>query len=226
MFNKCMEIHPEFEQFVQKAENNPRCNYLGILDFLIMPIQRLPRFEMLMNDYLKHVDEDHPDYTNAQNASKQIKEMTSFVNEQKRKADSFQRILSLQRNIKGKKLNIVKNGRLLLREGNLHKIIGGVEKEIYVFLFNDLMIITKQKLKAQGDPEFEFKKQIKGSDLSIEAPVAVVSPNKRSNSQIHENVIKLLDKSKNEPFVIKFVSASDKKKWTVDIQSVIDFKSP
>jgi hypothetical protein len=35
---------------------------MDIEDFLVKPIQRLPKYVLLFKDLLKNTDEDHPDY--------------------------------------------------------------------------------------------------------------------------------------------------------------------
>lgn len=55
-----------------------------IESFLIMPVQRLPRIEMLLKDLLKHTDEDHPDHFEMNRAFEGISKLTAFVNEKKR----------------------------------------------------------------------------------------------------------------------------------------------
>jgi len=66
-FNKSLEI-PEFEEFLGEAERDSRCNFLSLVDFLIMPVQRLPRYELLISDLMKKTDSTHPDYENLKEA--------------------------------------------------------------------------------------------------------------------------------------------------------------
>lgn len=35
---------------------------MSLESFLIMPIQRLPKYELIFKDLLKKTDSDHPDY--------------------------------------------------------------------------------------------------------------------------------------------------------------------
>jgi hypothetical protein len=38
---------------LHEAEQNPRCNGLTLISFLIMPIQRIPRYELLLKELIK-----------------------------------------------------------------------------------------------------------------------------------------------------------------------------
>ncbi len=42
----------------------PQFRRLSINDFLIKPVQRLPKYVILLKDLLKHTPKDHPDYNN------------------------------------------------------------------------------------------------------------------------------------------------------------------
>jgi hypothetical protein len=48
--------------------------------FLIMPIQRIPRYELLLRDLLKCTTDDHPDYHNINEALKNMKQIAEHVN--------------------------------------------------------------------------------------------------------------------------------------------------
>jgi len=56
--------------------------YLSSL--LITPIQRIPRYELLLKDFLKYTYAEHKDYENVKNAFDAIKEVASTLNEKKR----------------------------------------------------------------------------------------------------------------------------------------------
>ena len=75
---------------------------LDIGDFLIMPVQRLPRLELLLKDQLKNTETSSPDYSKNETAYEQIKQMTSSINEHKKQTDSMQRLMAIQQKVKGK----------------------------------------------------------------------------------------------------------------------------
>jgi hypothetical protein len=73
--------------------------YLSLPAFLIMPVQRLPKYELLLQELLKYTPKEHPDYNLLQRALQQIKETTNFVNENKRNAENLSKLLSIQNSI-------------------------------------------------------------------------------------------------------------------------------
>ena len=82
-----------------------------------------------------------------QKAIKELTEMTQSINEAKKEADSDERLKVVDKKIKGKgKATLMRKGRILLREGTFTIVDkdSGTAKPAYVFLFNDIMIISKQ----------------------------------------------------------------------------------
>lgn len=41
---------------------------MNLEDFLVKPVQRLPKYVLLLKDLLKHTDLDHPDFLNIKNS--------------------------------------------------------------------------------------------------------------------------------------------------------------
>lgn len=41
---------------------------MNLEDFLVKPVQRLPKYVLLLKDLLKHTDQDHPDCLNIKNS--------------------------------------------------------------------------------------------------------------------------------------------------------------
>lgn len=109
--NWCIQKEDAFNHFLSEREmvstasrNNaqhkgPQSAGLSLPAYLIMPVQRLPKYELLLSELLRHTAEEHPDRTNLELALQQIRETTQFVNENKRNAENLSRLLSLQNQI-------------------------------------------------------------------------------------------------------------------------------
>jgi hypothetical protein len=68
-----------------------------------MPVQRLPRYEMLLSDLLKHTETFSVDYKPLVTALQQIKEINKAINESKRELDSQHRIQAVEANLQRKR---------------------------------------------------------------------------------------------------------------------------
>jgi len=53
---------------------------LGLDQLLIKPVQKIPRYELLIQRLLKHTDPTHPDYELLQAAQKEVHELVVKIN--------------------------------------------------------------------------------------------------------------------------------------------------
>lgn len=143
---KRLELKSDVNQFLLQVgeENHAALRSLGLHDLLIMPVQRLPRYLLLLRDLLKDTEPSHPDYQNIQNAISKIKVVTETVNEQIRLAERHQKLLELERRITVNRHGmprLIQPGRGLIREGKLGKITSRfTRKGVRFFLMTDLLL--------------------------------------------------------------------------------------
>lgn len=78
-----------FHSFVSAVERQPQCKGLHLSDYMIEPVQRVPRYEMLLKELLKHTPEDHRFYAPLTQAVTTVAEvgqnMNSFLGQQEQK---------------------------------------------------------------------------------------------------------------------------------------------
>ena len=53
---------------------------LGLDQLLIQPVQKIPRYELLIQRLIKHTEESHPDYKLLEDALKEIHELVVKIN--------------------------------------------------------------------------------------------------------------------------------------------------
>jgi len=138
---------PSFKEHLMKVEYTNKMNNLGLNSFLIMPIQRIPRYVLLLQDLLKSTLPQHADYENIKNALTEMKDLADYINNRKRDTDEFNKILSIQKRIIGWPANqsLAKEQRKLIREGYLYFN----REKVKVFLFSDAFLYCKPKGKDQ-----------------------------------------------------------------------------
>jgi len=131
---------------------------LDILSLHIMPVQRLPRYELLLKELLRFTEENHEDYSNLTQALEDIKKVNCYINEKKKNVDSRQKLTSLQGSIKNCPGDVVQAYRYYLREGLLQVISAKKEENgvFYLFLLNDIMIFTKKRRNARQPFKYQF----------------------------------------------------------------------
>jgi len=137
---------PLFQEFTRSRTRGNPAHVLTSL--LIQPVQRIPRYEMLLKDLLKCTWISHPDYENLEIAVEKIVEAAAFNNEQKRKAECLMRLLEIQNELK-EVIQIHQSGRDIIKEGQikipkqsmLSQKKGKKRKTVHYCLTNDNLLI-------------------------------------------------------------------------------------
>lgn len=70
--------------FISNVQKDPRHTQLNLFSYLLMPVQRIPRYKMLLESLLKHTPEEHEDHKQISAALKLISTMVDSCNEAKR----------------------------------------------------------------------------------------------------------------------------------------------
>ncbi|PRP86552.1 hypothetical protein PROFUN_05190 [Planoprotostelium fungivorum] len=144
----------EFRSLLQKCRSEHPDVHLDLQSLLIMPIQRTPRYELLLREYLKNMEEEHEERQGIERALNALEQVGSLINESKRKAEGMAKIIDIQERIIGHKMNLVEPHRILVREGGAyreHPNGSTIDFATYLYLFNDGLLITQKKKSWLGD---------------------------------------------------------------------------
>jgi len=157
LYSNHLQNNKAFAKFMeeQKSINRERYVCMDLQFFLIQPVQRVPKYILLLRDLVKYTPSHHCDYLSLQKALAQMEKVADHLNEEKRKAETAAKLVTVQ----GKLLNfddkmygtLWQDGRKFLREGTLLQMYcngpGSESRYGYFFLFSDILIHTKQKNK-------------------------------------------------------------------------------
>jgi FYVE/RhoGEF/PH domain-containing protein 5/6 len=80
-FEECCKKYPTFGKLVKEFEKFPQCRNLKLSHYLLKPVQRLPQYKMLLEDYLKHLDAASEDYDDTTTALRIVTEAAEHANE-------------------------------------------------------------------------------------------------------------------------------------------------
>uniref|UniRef100_A0A3Q2IBM2 Rho guanine nucleotide exchange factor 17 n=1 Tax=Equus caballus TaxID=9796 RepID=A0A3Q2IBM2_HORSE len=145
------EARPAFLKFLEQSmrENKEK---QALSDLMIKPVQRIPRYELLVKDLLKHTPEDHPDHPLLLDAQRNIKQVAERINKGVRSAEEAERharvLQEIESHIEGMEDLQAPLRRFLRQEMVIEvKAIGG-KKDRSLFLFTDLIVCTTLKRKS------------------------------------------------------------------------------
>ena len=152
-----------------KVEKDRECRNLSLESFLIMPVQRVPRYVMLLADLLKNTFPEHPDHRDVQQALVKMKQVGDFINESKRDSENNAKQVEVANCMVGKVPGgIFGPSRRFIREGPI-RILDKKNQELqsrYLHLFNDMLLISKPK---KGDShKFLFKFRVDFEELTVQ----------------------------------------------------------
>ncbi|KAI8319579.1 Dbl homology domain-containing protein, partial [Martensiomyces pterosporus] len=104
--------NPLYAAFLQKAREREECKKLGISDLLIMPVQRIPRYTLLLTDLLKVTPEDDPDAQRIQLALERVNEIGQLAGN--RIAESVAELHHIHTTIEGCPPNLISASRAFI----------------------------------------------------------------------------------------------------------------
>ncbi|XP_011864738.1 PREDICTED: FYVE, RhoGEF and PH domain-containing protein 4-like isoform X1 [Vollenhovia emeryi] len=138
---------PRFAAIVNEIQKLDECAKLSLAHHMLSPIQRLPRYELLLKDYLRNLTEDNPDYEDTKKALELVSTAANHTNEAMKKIDKFKKLLEIQESIYDA-TDLVSATRELIKEGRIVKISArsGDHQERHLFLFSDLLLLCSIRL--------------------------------------------------------------------------------
>ncbi|XP_065898573.1 FYVE, RhoGEF and PH domain-containing protein 4-like [Dysidea avara] len=104
----------KFTTWLTKAQEESKCTLNSLL---LEPVQRVPRYEMLLKDLLKHTPEDHPDFINLRNAVAVVQRINSDCNENIGRVDNELKLLATTKRFLEDDVSLIHVESLISRGG-------------------------------------------------------------------------------------------------------------
>mmetsp|Transcript_44225 Transcript_44225/g.70686 ORF Transcript_44225/g.70686 Transcript_44225/m.70686 type:complete len:701 (+) Transcript_44225:2640-4742(+) len=128
-----------YREFCDRCKALPESQSCSLDSFLILPVQRVPRYELLIKELLKHTDEDHPEYTIISSAYSKVSTVAKMINSNLRDHERRTAVLAVQEKF-GNSVQLVSPQRWFIREATLRKVCKRKPKPFRFVLFNDVLI--------------------------------------------------------------------------------------
>lgn len=135
----------KLNKFLDAAKKNVGSE---LMPLLITPIQRLPRYELLLREALKLTQPQTPEYKNLDLALKAVREVNHFINESKRRAERLHRLLAISTKVYGipaARLFDVTSQRAFRGQGMMTVELRKRTVVRIVILFNDCLLLARKK---------------------------------------------------------------------------------
>ncbi|KAF8924113.1 RHO1 GDP-GTP exchange protein 2 [Dissophora ornata] len=153
--------NPKFAQFLKDCTRHPEARRLGLRHFVGQPYQRIPRYPLLLSEVVKRTDEDVLDRGAVQEVINVCKELGNRVDTCMLEGDRQLRLLTIQDKIIWKSGEVHQDLKLSDKSRQLHfeclvKRRSNLDfqmVELRLFLFDQVLLMTKEKRDKQGDKE-------------------------------------------------------------------------
>ncbi|KAK3770959.1 hypothetical protein RRG08_029050 [Elysia crispata] len=133
--------HPQFAAALKEFEMSPRCANLALKHYMLKPIQRIPQYKLLLQDYLKQLSPASVDFKDTLTALNIVSEVADHANESMRHGDNVHKLLEIQRSLVGS-FEVIQPGRVLIMQGELEKVSRKEMQPRMFFLFSDVLLYT------------------------------------------------------------------------------------
>ncbi|CAF1460082.1 unnamed protein product, partial [Rotaria sordida] len=142
-----------FNKFLEHQVRNHR-GKLTLRDLIIQPVQRIPRYELYIKDFLKCTNLNHPGYQLLLKAQSEIHSLAEQIDQVQKDVGSTE--LTVTNNSLEAVQDIIENLTDLVSADRYyirHDVVtlqspSGLKKDRYIFLLNDLLIITTSKRRS------------------------------------------------------------------------------
>ncbi|CAI4226470.1 unnamed protein product [Auanema sp. JU1783] len=140
-----------FAEIVHEIEELPECEGLPLGHHLICPVQRVMRYQLLLQEYKKYMADTDVDYDDTTVALQLVLQAATHANEMMKKLERFGKVITVQEEL-GNSISLVSPGRELLRQDVIQKISSKTEKpeERTLFLFNDFILLASERRLGMG----------------------------------------------------------------------------
>ncbi|XP_017128688.1 guanine nucleotide exchange factor DBS [Drosophila elegans] len=135
--------NPVFRKFLEQTESRPEVQR-KLNSLMIVPIQRVPRYKLLLEQVLLYTSPADADYKLLKESVKEIEATASHINTCVEEQEITQYLIHLQNSLVNRTPNIVKPSRRVIKEGILQKITHkGTEIKRYCVLMSDIFMYCK-----------------------------------------------------------------------------------
>jgi len=131
-----------------------------------MPVQRIPRYNLLLADLCKKTDDSHPDAANLKKALAMTKEISESINSSMTRAANQMKIMEIQNSFVNKCPNLMEAHRVYIYEGEVIKFTNRFIVHCKFYLFNDILLYSHRILNSN---KYRYKGLIDLGDATIQA---------------------------------------------------------
>lgn len=157
---------PAFASIAKKFESRgPEETEVPLKHQLLQVIVRVLQYRMILTDYLNNLSPDSKEYEDTQAALVTVSEVADQANDNLKQGENLLRLVHIEFSVKGKR-DLLKPGRMFVKEGTLMKVSRKTRQPRHLFLMNDIMLYTY----PQQDGKYRLKNTLSLSGMKVSKP--------------------------------------------------------
>ncbi|XP_053870811.1 FYVE, RhoGEF and PH domain-containing protein 1 [Malaclemys terrapin pileata] len=176
LVNTWMERSAHFKLIVHQIQMEEACGNLTLQHHMLEPVQRIPRYELLLKDYLQRLPPGAPDSRDAEKSLQLIATAAEHSNAAICKMERMHSLLKVYELLGGEE-DIVSPTNELIKEGHILKLSAknGTTQDRYLILFNDRLLCCVPKLRLLGQ-KFGVRARIDVEGMEVKESSGVNLP--------------------------------------------------
>ncbi|XP_058873337.1 FYVE, RhoGEF and PH domain-containing protein 1-like [Acipenser ruthenus] len=209
LVNSWMDRSAQFKGIIHKIQKQEVCGNLTLQHHMLEPVQRIPRYELLLKDYLNKLPPEASDSKDAQKSLELIATAAEHSNAAIRKMERMHKLLKVYELLGGEE-DIVNPTNELIKEGHILKLSAknGTTQDRYLILFNDRLLYCVPKLCLIGQK------------FSVRARIDVDRMELKETSGVNISRTFLVS-GKQRSLELQSRTEEEKKDWVQAIQTTI-----
>jgi FYVE/RhoGEF/PH domain-containing protein 5/6 len=209
----------KFIHFLKEIWPDKGDTIIFLSSLLITPIQRIPRYMLLLDSLFKKTWRSHRDYEALGAALEEMKKTAQYVNDKAKEGDKTKKLVLIESSLIGLKKPLAAASRKFIKEGILfHRTEKGEWKKRYFFLFNDSMVRARLNRKQKGSYIFIEKVTLRQGHVWFELQTDIESEIDQAERERYFEF--------TQPHPLRYVlcapKVEDKREWCNAIQRALD----
>ncbi|TDH11648.1 hypothetical protein EPR50_G00063300 [Perca flavescens] len=224
-YQRLMNENSGFRRIVEMLERSPVCQRLPLRSFLVLPFQRITRLKLLVQNIVKRTTPGTAEATQAIKSLKLLEKLIQESNDSITQMKSIESLVSLSAKVDFvcRTLPLISQSRRLVREGLVTELMDfslkDTERNIYLHLFNDYLLISLQKEGGR----FTVIDHSPVSDLRAENCRVKLHSLQKNLFRLHMTQKALLLRTDTQSDKLRWISALSQPHLEIDFSAAQDF---
>lgn len=207
-----------FSAYLVSVRDHPQLRGLGLLDWLIKPVQRVTKYPLLLRELERYTPENHSDRENTVLAAKAVQELVDQVNIAAKQMETTHHMMRISEEVGDipSSLQLRSSpGRYFVTEGKWIKVSHGKHQERNFWLFSDFIMYARPNVASTK--KYTFKGTIVLTKSNYE--------DLPDGNEYGANAIRITRLDSKKTYIIYCKESKQKAFWLTNINELKDLGS-